>query len=93
LDDAYFFYLNVPAGGSFLQALVPWQQVLLHVCVSVTVTVATALPLDLLVVALPAELLYVLFADALLSLTLLLEDLYGLVERLDGRPLHLDLLH
>lgn len=51
-----------------------------------------SLPLDLLVVALSTKLLDVLFAEALLSLTLLLKDLYGLVERLDGRPLHLDLL-
>lgn len=52
----------------------------------------SGLPLDLLVVSLPAKLLDVLFAEALLSLTLLLEDLYGLIECLDGRPLHLDLL-
>ena len=51
-----------------------------------------SLPLDLLVVALSAKLLDVLFAEALLGLTPLLEDLYGLVKRLDGRPLHLDLL-
>lgn len=53
---------------------------------------SNSLPLDLLVIALTTELLDVLFAEALLSLTLLLEDLYGLVERLDGRSLHLDLL-
>lgn len=53
---------------------------------------ATALPLDLLVVALSPKLLDVLFAEALLSLTLLLEDLYGLIEGLNGRPLHLDFL-
>ena len=49
-------------------------------------------PLDLLVVALTTKLVDVLLAEALLSLALLLKDLYGLVERLDGRPLHLDLL-
>ena len=50
------------------------------------------LPLDLLVVALPAELLDVLFTEALLCLTLFLKYLYGLVERFNGCPLHLDLL-
>lgn len=63
----------------------------LHVCLCHGYR-GNSLPLDLLVVALPAELLNVLFAEALLSLRLLLEDLYGLVERLDGRSLHLDLL-
>lgn len=50
------------------------------------------LPLNLLVVALAAKLLDVLLTEALLSLTLLLENLYGLIERLDSRPFHLDLL-
>lgn len=49
-------------------------------------------PLDLLVVALAAEALDVVLAVALLRVALLLEDLDGLVEGLDGRPLHLDLL-
>ena len=53
---------------------------------------AADLPLDLLVVALAPEPLDVLLAEALLRLTLLLEDLDGLVEGLDGRSLHLDLL-
>jgi len=51
-----------------------------------------SLPLDLLLVSLAPEPLDVLLAEALLRLTLLLKDLDGLVERLDGRPLHLDLL-
>lgn len=48
--------------------------------------------LDLFLVALPLESLQRLSAVALLRLTLLLKDLNGLVEGLDGCALHLQLL-
>lgn len=51
-----------------------------------------SLLLNLFLVALPLESLQGLSAVALLSLTLLLEDLDGLIEGLDGRSLHLQLL-
>lgn len=48
--------------------------------------------LDLFFVALALESLQRLLAVALLSLTLLLKDLDGLIEGLDGCALHLQLL-
>ena len=54
--------------------------------------VNTNLLLNLFFVALALESLQRLSAVALLSLTLLLKDLDGLVEGLDGRALHLQLL-